>query len=69
MLLPTGCVAAEPLLPGLHPLDSVACLPTHHLPAGQGRASQFLSATVPEEQGTALNGGRTYREPCFAAAS
>lgn len=31
--------------------------------AGQGRDAQFLSATVPEEQGTALNGGLTYREP------
>lgn len=32
------------------------------LPAGQGRADQLLDATVPSEGGTALNGGRTYRE-------
>ena len=34
--------------------------------AGQGRAQKFLSASVPEEAGTALNGGRTYREAAGA---
>ncbi|KAI7840459.1 hypothetical protein COHA_005761 [Chlorella ohadii] len=34
-----------------------------------GRASQFLSATVPEEAGTALNGGVTYRELLNANAN
>ncbi len=44
------------------PHPNLPVCPPPVLSAGQGRASQFLSATVPEEAGTALNGGVTYRE-------
>lgn len=61
LLLPMRCRSLPPSEMAVpHPVGA-AC-PPPVLSAGQGRASQFLSATVPEEAGTALNGGVTYRE-------